>query len=584
MREVAARGDRLRAALQRIADRWPEAVRSIRGRGYFLGLELVDRRDEYGYASLLGVLAEQGGLSALMASYLLNVEHVRVAPTLLSSSVIRIEPPLNFTDAEVELLVAAVERAVRHLANRDTAALLDHMLERPRRVVPAGAKRAPRPDAPEALPAGSRRFAFLAHPIDATGYSDLDPALAGFTPAELFELQDRLNDGIDPFVVGETRIEGEGATISGQFLVVPYTSARLAEARGQSLESIREAAAMARDWGAEVVGLGGYVSIASSGGLDLADVGVPFTTGNSFTAICGALGVSAACERLDVRLGDATVGVVGAGGSVGQALSFLMAEQAGRLILIGNPAHREASLALLHRTAEATIGALISARPAEMGGLALLALDHHDRTGAGADAVAAWLIETGRLAISVDIEAALAECEVVMTATSCPEPLIAPHALRHGALVCELSQPRNLSPDLIRLRPDVLALDGGLVAVPNGADLGWRFGLPPGVAYACMCEPMILALEQQFTAAPQGVGVPLDYLRALRGWAHKHGFRLAELRSFGTLLDDGAWQRLRTAREAASCQDAPPPPLPVAGPDTFVTGAGTMPPSRDADI
>ncbi len=48
---------------------------------------------------------------------------------------------------------------------------------------------------------------------------------------------------------------------------------------------------------------------------------------------------------------------------------------------------------------------------------------------------------------------------------------------------------------MARERDDVLLIEGGLVDVPGEVDFGLDFGLPPGKAYACMAEAMVLALE-----------------------------------------------------------------------------------------
>ena len=44
-------------------------------------------------------------------------------------------------------------------------------------------------------------------------------------------------------------------------------------------------------------------------------------------------------------------------------------------------------------------------------------------------------------------------------------------------------------------RDDVLVIDGGMVEVPGKVDFHFDFGFPPGKAYACMAETMILVLE-----------------------------------------------------------------------------------------
>ena len=552
--QVATRGARLRAELSAVADRYPAVLRAVRGRGLLLGLQLTSDRAAFGRHSLLGVLAEQDALAPLVAGWLLNVAHIRVAPTLLGSDVLRIEPPLTLGEDEIAPIVAGIARAARLLATDDIAALLVPLLDAPR-TLPTPPARMPAPTIHGSAPQGAR-WGFLAHPVTPASYADLDEGLACFSPDELGQLADRIGGTIDPFVAGSVTVSGAGAVAHGSFVVVPWTAAALSRDRDAGLRAIRDGAAIARAAGAQVIGLGGYVSIASNGGADLAGGGVPLTTGNSYTAIAAVDAVEAACERLDIALGGAEAAIVGAAGSVGQGLSYLIAERAGRLVLVGNPAHAQASLRGLRRTLDASIAAILAERSDNAGEFARRAIAYHDRTGSDPAAVAAWLLARGDCALSVDLDDALAASELVLTATSSPDLAIAPDIFRRGAIVCDVSQPRNLAASAAGTRDEVLVLDGGLVAVPGRPDLGWRFGLPPGVAFACMCEPMILALEGRFDAAPRGIGVPLDYLRTLRGWGVRHGFRLAELRSFGRPIGEPDWQRMRA--QAASITTAQP--------------------------
>jgi acetylornithine/succinyldiaminopimelate/putrescine aminotransferase len=93
--QVARNGRFLRRRLEELAARYPHLIAEVRGRGYMLGLRFGVDRDLWP-DSLLGTAAEQGFFTPIFASYLLNVEGVRLAPTLNGNSVIRIEPPLNF--------------------------------------------------------------------------------------------------------------------------------------------------------------------------------------------------------------------------------------------------------------------------------------------------------------------------------------------------------------------------------------------------------------------------------------------------------------------------------------------------------
>ncbi len=94
---------------------------------------------------------------------------------------------------------------------------------------------------------------------------------------------------------------------------------------------------MAKGRGAKLVGLGGHTSIVTGGGLRLLDKGIPLTTGNTYTLLTA---VEAACRAVHLtgrRMQDMRVAVIGATGSIGSAISRLIAGQAGQLTLVGNP-------------------------------------------------------------------------------------------------------------------------------------------------------------------------------------------------------------------------------------------------------
>ena len=74
---------------------------------------------------------------------------------------------------------------------------------------------------------------------------------------------------------------------------------------------------------------------------------------------------------------------------------------------------------------------------------------------------------------------------------------------------------------------DVLVVDGGMMDVPGEVDFGFDFGLPPGNAYACMAEPMVLALEGRYESYSLGKRIQIDQVRTIAQLARKHGFKLS---------------------------------------------------------
>jgi len=84
---------------------------------------------------------------------------------------------------------------------------------------------------------------------------------------------------------------------------------------------------------------------------------------------------------------------------------------------------------------------------------------------------------------------------------------------------------------VVEERDDVLVIEGGMVEVPGPVDFGFDFGFPPKMAYACMAEVMILALERHYESYTLGRDITVEQVEKIASLAAKHGFRLGGLRS-----------------------------------------------------
>ena len=98
-------------------------------------------------------------------------------------------------------------------------------------------------------------------------------------------------------------------------------------------------------------------------------------------------------------------------------------------------------------------------------------------------------------------------------------------------------------------RPDVLVIEGGVVAVPGNVDFGMSFGFPPKTAFACMSETMMLALEGKIENFTLGKDVSVEQVEETIRLADKHGFKLAGYRAFEREVTQDAIDRARRARQ-----------------------------------
>lgn len=169
-----------------------------------------------------------------------------------------------------------------------------------------------------------------------------------------------------------------------------------------------------------------------------------------------------------------------------------------------------------------------------------------------------WMEQDGcPLVITHDLDRHLPLADVIVTATSSTAHLVQPDNVKHGAVVCDLSRPPNVSREVQARRPDVLVIDGGVVQVPGRPSMGWNFGFERGLVYACMAETMMLALEHHYEHTSLGADLNLETIGWLQRLAQKHGFRVAQLRSFDRPLSEEAWSELLKARSQISPSAAP---------------------------
>lgn len=549
IRQVREVGDYLSHKLQELTHKFDFV--KVRGRGLMLGLEFKISRASHPH-SLIGIMAEQQLLTPVISSHLLLKHGVRVAPTLNGADVVRIQAPLTVEKTHVHRLLAALEQVLPILDRGDTACLLSPIL--------GGGKisatlRNRVPLARTAAHPGQRRFAFLVHPLDTKSFSEYDPSLKQLSQAQLQELVDTWQKEMNPFVISQAELtSATGETAWCEFINVPRIAQQLIEMdEDASLDIVRQGVRLAKERGAELVGLGAFTSVVSWGGMRLRNEEVPLTTGNSYTVISAGEAVVTALDRLQLNPAASTAAVVGAAGSIGRCLALLLSESVERIILLGNPANPQRSKQKLNLVAGETIRHLLTSFPKSPMAKAIAASGSWPSTDSPIETFAEiYAKRADRLPIlvSCDADHMLPQADVVVTATSSVSELVNPSNVKFGAVVCDLSRPANVSREIQRLRPDVLVIDGGVIEVPGRPDLGWDFGFETGLAYACMAETMMLALEGHLEHTSIGSNLPLESITLVRELTVKHGFKVADLRSFDKPLSDKDWQRTLEARSA----------------------------------
>jgi len=95
-------------------------------------------------------------------------------------------------------------------------------------------------------------------------------------------------------------------------------------------------------------------------------------------------------------------------------------------------------------------------------------------------------------------------------------------------VICDISLPPDVSDEVLRKRPNVRVIRGGVVQLPSDPAFSIAgIGLPPGHALACMAETLLMGLEQATDNWSVGP-VTVDGVRRAMATAEAHGFCVAD--------------------------------------------------------
>lgn len=335
-----------------------------------------------------------------------------------------------------------------------------------------------------------QRFAFIVHPLVAKDFAKKFPLVRNL-PEGVIAKTIRYLPAIN--VSHITGIRSPYAEAEGWFIGCPLTAKQiLTLPEDLVLHKIIQAGKMAEELGAKIVGLGAFTSVVGDAGVTIAkNLNIPVTTGNSYTVATALEGTRSAARLMGKEMHKAHVVILGATGSIGAACAkILTRDGVGKLTLAARHQGRLESLA--HN----------------------LVSKYHKE-----------------VFVTDQIKTALKDADIVIAVTSAVDTIIEAEDLKVGAIVCDVSRPRNVSADVSQKRKDVLVIEGGIVRVPGNVNFGFNFGFPPQTAYACMAETMILALENRYENFSMGRNFTVEQIDEISALARKHNFHLAGFRN-----------------------------------------------------
>jgi len=238
---------------------------------------------------------------------------------------------------------------------------------------------------------------------------------------------------------------------------------------------------------AELVMLGALTAPLTSAGKWLVEnpkVKLNITTGNTYTAAISIEAVEKVLELTSLDLSKIKLAIIGAAGTIGEAITKYFNQKNANLILI------ERNDEKFERLKPSLIG------------------NNYKLTSNLAEIINA---------------------DIIITATSHPTALINPEFLKENAIIIDVAEPPDVPSNILDIRPDIICIDGGRVKW-NNIDVGIDLGVPKNVGFACMTEGIMQALEER---RENYIGsVEMEHLKETQEWAKKWGFELADFTSF----------------------------------------------------
>ncbi|HEY0846483.1 MAG TPA: aminotransferase class III-fold pyridoxal phosphate-dependent enzyme, partial [Noviherbaspirillum sp.] len=549
-------------ALDRVKQAYPDVIKEVRGKGLFIGVEFHSQKDAS--STIIRGTSYSDSFGYMMSGYLLREERIRIAPPGSAPNVLRIEPSMYLTDADIAHVEQAFGRLCEIVRKQDALHLVFPLTDSSRRkprseVLDFRDAFPPQPQASSQFRGTRpvRKVAFINHLITPDFLCQVDPSLKELSSEELRQFVLKMSPNKKAAPYAPVRIHSPlGSAVD--FILYPLCVSSeqmgtyLAEGNLDKIrDEVEDRVNAALEDGCEVAGLGMYTSIVTNNCTSLRVPDMALTSGNALTVAMAIQAIDKAVADARLNMEQMTVAVVGAAGNIASTYASLLSERTTRIILLGS--EREGSLNRLHKTAHAIYDDAwqdICSLPRErLGALARRLLDEsvvqewlergsapkrdcgrqiaqHLRERYGADPY---------LQVSTD-RALIREGHIVLCAANSPEPFLMAEDFREGAIICDIAVPNNVAPDVPANRPDLVYQQGGIVATPNGESLhpGARAFLKSGQLFACMAETVILGLSgfnRHYSYGP----ISKQQVSEIAALARAHGFSLAESKTGNSL-------------------------------------------------
>ncbi|MCX7921247.1 MAG: aminotransferase class III-fold pyridoxal phosphate-dependent enzyme [Clostridia bacterium] len=360
------------------------------------------------------------------------------------------------------------------------------------------------------------KFGFIAHTaskdeinmlriIEQLRSSPLSDFLNGNSVSVNNDLECDIKTSVD-FVESIKITSSAGAECTGKITYLPILPEEITSSQDAALERIIKAAKDLEKWGADIIGLGGYTAVVGGRGKEVQKAlnTATVTTGNSYTTYTSIETMEYIINRLGLKLNEIQTAVIGFPGSISLAITKILAVQGAKITVVG----RRNNLTIKNFLAE------LEPQAQE------------------------------NVSVTLQLKEALENADLVFAATSTGS-VIDLDWMKPGAIVIDIGEPK----DVIKRendRDDVLVLDGGRFNIDESVNIDSPLGaLFKTGFYGCVGETVLLALEQLKENLSLGRVLGIEKIEQIGSIAKKHGFKVTELHSWGSPVDDTVLERIR---------------------------------------
>ena len=348
IKEVRDKGEYLLKQVQHLQAKYADVIKEVRGQGLMVGMEFHSLDDCGSYD--MAYLSDQGGFTALLTGFLLNVYGIRLAPFLNDSMTVRLEPSLTISYAEIDRVIEALEVCCRIMHYKDYAQLYRYLLGDKSPVLDIKdyrlQSRTTKHSRLEAGETADHKFAFIIHYPAPEDVVLNNPSFAALDRDDLYKFLAWESQTKEPGIVCHMPAirSKNGSIVEGWMIGVPYGGREIMQTpHEEKVDMIARAVDIGRDLGAEIVGLGALTSVVTRGGRSVTGRNVAITSGNSYTTLMGVDALFMGAEKMNIDPIAAHGGVLGATGSIGRACALMMSEKISQITLFGNPEHPTSS-------------------------------------------------------------------------------------------------------------------------------------------------------------------------------------------------------------------------------------------------